>query len=145
MALFGSGYFYIKIGLGLGENPLQEFIFKPKATVTIGKLKKSRLVIPSWRHKEKFPFLKYTRKGYCLCLTEEISGRLSVQGKPITLDQLYEHNLIKKEKDSYQIFISEKVRGKFVFDGVRILLTFVPKYLIQNQKGKEKKSSTTAT
>ena len=136
MGLFGSSYYYIKIGLGLGENPLREFIFKPKTKITIGKSKKSRLVIPSWRYKEKFPFLQYTRKGYCLFFTDEISGRLSVQGKPITLDQLYEHKLIKKEKDSYQIFISEKVHGKFVFDGVRILLTFVPKYMVKLNKAK---------
>ena len=137
MGLFGPNY-YIKIGLGLGEYPLQEFIFKPKTKITIGKSKKSRLVIPSWRYKEKFLFLQYTRKGYCLFLTEEISGRLSVQGKPITLDELYEHNLIKKGKDSYQIFISEKIHGKFVFDGVRILLTFVPKYRVRSNKAKIK-------
>ena len=123
---------HIKIGFSFGNKPLKDHYFKPKTTITIGNSKRNKIVIPSWPGRDKFPLLVYTRKGYQLNYTDSMIGRLSIGNHVLTLDDLIARGLAMKTKNSYQVYISEKVRGKFILEGIKILLIFVLPTSVRN-------------
>jgi outer membrane biosynthesis protein TonB len=117
----------LRIGIILDGKIVQERIFGPGDSVTIGESSKSTFVIPKTSLRQaEFPLFIAHPKGYVLQFNEAMQGKVSTNGAVVPLSRLRADPNVTNKSGLWRITLAEQDRGKLVVDNVTILFQFVP-------------------
>jgi len=114
----------LKVGLIQGNRPLIERSIKAKGKVTIGTHPKNTFVINSKQLPKKFVVFKPQGDRYLLSFLPDMTGKIAVKGNALTLAKLLERGIVETKKGTHSLSISDRTRGKLVFNGFRLLFRF---------------------
>ena len=116
----------LRIGIIQNNRIIEEHIIPRGKNVTIGDGRKNRIVLHSLGLPTSFPLLVYKNHRYILSFTNDMNGKLSLDGGDVK-DFAEIRREVKPRKDGiYQVPLNEKMRGKVTIRGTTILFQFVP-------------------
>lgn len=116
----------LRMAIVLGDNVVEERLFRTRETVTLGQSSKNTFSIPSAELPKSFPLFTVNGDKYALNLPEGADVRLSDGGPVLALAQLKDKGQASKQADRWVVPLSNTTRGKVVLsEEVKILFQFV--------------------
>jgi outer membrane biosynthesis protein TonB len=116
----------LRVAIILGDNVVEERLFRTRETVTIGQSSKNTFAIPAAELPKSLPLFTIAGDKYSLNLPEGADVRLSDGGPVLALSQLKDKGLASRQGDRWAVPLTNQMRGKIVLsDEVKILFQFV--------------------
>ena len=114
----------LTVGLLEGNRPVVAQTLKNGQKVTIGPHKKNTFVIHSAKLPKKFTLLQPKGDRYLLTFLPEMQGKIAVKGSALPLTTLIQRGVVETKKGQHTVSISNRTRGKIVFENCRLLFRF---------------------
>jgi len=127
MAAQASRNRVLRIGIVQEQQIVQEQLIRDQKNVTVGESTKNTFVLPPSSLPKRFPLFVTKGAKYFLQFTDEMKGRVSIDGKIISLADLKTGGQAVRRGPTWIIPVPETSRGKVVIDNVSILFQFVPR------------------
>jgi len=127
MAAQASKNRVLRIGIVQDQQIVQEQLIRDQKNVTVGESTKNTFVLPPSSLPKRFPLFVTKGVKYFLQFTDEMKGRISIDGKIISLEDLKTGGQAVRRGATWIVPVPETSRGKVVIDGVSVLFQFVPR------------------
>lgn len=114
----------LKIGLLTPGQPMVEKSFEGGEKITIGTGQGNSLVLKSKLLPKKFILFRPEDDRYLLHFLPEMDGKVAINDAAMTFQMLKQKGIVETTKGQHTISISDKTRGKIVFENYRILFRF---------------------
>lgn len=114
----------LKVGLIQGNRPLVERAIGAKEKVTLGTHDKNTFTIKSDRLPKQMVVFKPQGDRYLLTFLSGMSGKIAVKDNAMSLAHLLEKGVVETKNGQHSLSISNKTRGKLVFENCRLLFRF---------------------
>ncbi|HEV8320994.1 MAG TPA: AgmX/PglI C-terminal domain-containing protein [Myxococcota bacterium] len=116
----------LRIGVIQAGKIIEERLLRQKETVTVGQSPACTVVMPDPNFAARQILFDLHGDQYVLTFDDKMTGKLSIDGKPVDLAQLRADPRTKRPKPGmYQLPIGDRTRGKVVVGDVTVLFQFV--------------------
>ena len=116
----------LRIGIVQNQQIVQEQLIRDKGNVTVGESTKNTFVLPPSSLPKRFPLFVTKGQNYFLQFTDEMKGRVSLNGSIMSLADLRTSGQAVRRGGTWVLPVPESSRGKVAVEGVSILFQFVP-------------------
>ncbi len=115
----------LRVGVVQDGRIIQEKVFEPGASITIGSSEKADLVLSAEDCPPRFELLQPVSGGYALNFTDTMRGRVALPGGAQDLESLRTTGAARNAGSHWQIKLNEASRGKVVLGETSLLFQFV--------------------
>lgn len=115
----------LRVGVIYNGKIIDEQVFRKPETIYIGDTAKAHFVIPSSSLPNRFPIFYYRSGKYELVVMENMTGKVSLKGKVIDIEEVVKKGMLKKRGNAYILPLSTDARGKIVVGSAIVLFQFI--------------------
>jgi len=115
----------LRVGVIYNGKIIDEQVFRKPETIYIGDTAKAHFVIPSSALPNRFPIFYYKSGKYELVVMENMTGKISLKGKVIDIEEVVKKGMLKKRGSAYILPLSTDARGKIVVGSAIVLFQFI--------------------
>lgn len=115
----------LRIGLFLGDKRLEERVLRRRETVTIGPDERCTFIVPPLPSlPARFPLFQISDRGYALCLTENMRGKVTQGGETERVAELVRDGM--PERDGfYRVPLDDNALGELRIGELKVLFQFI--------------------
>jgi len=116
----------LRIGVIQAGKIIEERLLRHKETVTVGQSPACTVVMPDPNFAARQVLFEPVGEAYVLTFDDKMSGKISIDGKPVELSGLRADPRTKRPKPGlYALPLGDRTRGKVVVGDVTVLFQFV--------------------
>lgn len=114
----------LRIGIIQGGKIVEERLLRKRHKISIGLSPRNTFVLPLGEVRSHLLF-DVSGRTYELCFTDQMDGRVAVDGNVVDFKGLKEQRLAKRQGDEWRFPLGGESRGKVVLGDVTVLFQFV--------------------
>lgn len=114
----------LRIGILLGDAFIEERLIRERKPVTVGQSTRNVFSIPLEAMPRSWPLFDVVDGNYVLKISEQINGKVALDGRPRTLASL-KGKEAKKTDDHWTLPLPDRARGKLELGEMKLLFQFV--------------------
>jgi hypothetical protein len=115
----------LRIGLFLGDKRLEERVLRRRETVTIGPDARCTFIVPPVPDlPARFPLFQLGERGYSLCLTESMRGKVTQGGETERVAELLRDGMPDRD-GLYRVPLDESALGELRLGELKVLFQFI--------------------
>ena len=115
----------LRVGVVQAGRIIEEKLIRHMKDVTIGSSMRNTFTILASSLPKSYTLFEVVGRRYHLAFTEAIDGRVSVDGRIVTLAQAVKENLAPRRGSRWRLKLRSGYRGKIVLGEVTVLFQFV--------------------